>query len=188
MIHDIFPTALGIYYLDVDLDFLKAELDKIQVCEHSLVQSGSSSWSKNNLLDNKQFANLKNNIDRCLDEYCSETGLPKLGITISWHNYMQPGGKTIRHRHEFSSVSGAFYIKAVSKTCSLTLHNPLQPYMMMHPKEQQGKYNSTTLSIDAVPGKLIIFPSWLEHETEINTSDQTRLVISFNASVKNTLT
>lgn len=187
MIEDIFPTALGIYSIDVDLAQLENDLQTIDVFEHSLVTQGYSSWKNANVLDHKRFASLRSEIEECLQDYCNQTGLPKLNISISWHNYMSAGSKVQRHRHEFSSISGAFYVKATEGSCPLKLYNPLYPYMMTMPKEKEGKYSSNVLSIDAIPGRLILFPSWLEHETTENSSNETRTVISFNTFPKNIL-
>lgn len=190
MIIDVFPTAVGIYDLtDVDLVKIKSDIANINTRDHSLVKDGVSSWNTNfpnstYLLREKEFFSLSNKFKECLDNYCMTVGLPELFITNSWHNIMPTNGKTLRHRHENSTVSGAFYVYADAGTCPFLVHSPLRPYKMTQVNNYETAYNSEIAAIDSCSGRLVLFPSWLEHETAENSSVNERIVISFNTTLK----
>ena len=44
-------------------------------------------------------------------------------------------------------------------------------------------YNCIEHSIPVKPGRLVIFPAWLAHQVTKNRSGQTRVSLSFNASL-----
>jgi uncharacterized protein (TIGR02466 family) len=46
------------------------------------------------------------------------------------------------------------------------------------------EYNASIWSILPEAGKLIIFPAWLEHYVEPNTSTEERISIAFNINIK----
>lgn len=193
MILDLFPTAIGIYDLsEIELDPIINDLKNIPIKEHSLVSNGTSSWYTNfpnnsYILKRKLLTPLLGKFKDCLDNYCMTTGIPEVIITNSWHNYMPTGGKTTRHRHENSTVSGAFYVQAEKGSCPFLVHSPLRPYKMTQINNQETQYNSELAAIDSVTGRLVLFPSWLEHETTENKSNNERIVISFNTTLKSIL-
>ena len=185
MIVDLFPTAVGIYDLhDINLEELKSVIESIETKDHTLVEGGVSSWNQNYpndsyILNDSKLTFLKDTIQNFLNNYCIESSIAPVMITNSWHNIMPPGGKTARHRHT-GVVSGAFYVEAESGTCPFIVHSPLQAHNAVMVKTMNGKYTSDTLGIDTVSGRLVLFPCWLEHETEVNKSKNNRIVISFN--------
>ena len=98
---------------------------------------------------------------------------------------MDDNGNVALHRHQGSVVSGALYIDLPDNPSPIRFKNPLIPYKMMELYTEQSNYHQ---SVEIYEGLLILFPSWLEHETLPQKGKRT--VISFNtlhkgASIEN---
>jgi len=82
-----------------------------------------------------------------------------------WFNDMQPGDVTLPHSHDDDDewLSGVYYLKVPENSGALILHT-------------EGRQES----IQAEPGKLVLFSSSNVHEVEKNRSQETRLSIGIN--------
>lgn len=103
-----------------------------------------------------------------------------------WTNIQQPGSQVLLHRHPNSLVSGAYYIEAASDAGRIIFETPLEAHRMSDfPRyAQPTAFNAMNFSVEPAPGKLVLFPSWLGHRTEVNRSSSERIVISFNTSAR----
>ena len=120
-----------------------------------------------------------------LDDYTNKCSLVPCDISASWFNKMDDNGNVALHRHQGSVVSGALYIDLPDNPSPIRFKNPLIPYKMMELYTEQSNYHQ---SVEIYEGLLILFPSWLEHETLPQKGKRT--VISFNtlhkgASIEN---
>jgi len=190
--HTLFPTIIHEYELtEDDLVPLRLICADTPVSEHSLVSEGAVSSYKNRqpaLLDNPAVCNVREKIEELVNHYAYSNGLDRLQLSNSWFNKMGNGHYLLPHRHELSIVSGALYIDADPGSVGLRFHSPLSIFRM----HEGVIYNTESpLSIwKEIPcqtGKLIIFPSWLEHSTLTNHTEN-RVVLSFNTSFANGLT
>ena len=182
IIHKLFPTVIAEFDLSNQMHQLdiKAELDMYYLDNnHSLVDAGVSSYNKINILNTDSLFYLKQLFQQCVDQYVLALGLADTNISNSWFNVMQKGSKTNLHRHEGSVCSGAFYPFVDSGSTDLKFHNPLKPYRMNDIFVEENHLNSYFHYAPAKANTLYIFPSWLEHETNVNQSNS-RYVISFN--------
>lgn len=186
-IEALFPTPIGIYDTQdrINLEPITKYLKTYSTDRHGLIWNGESShgndWPNPTfLLNDPELSKLKNLIVEYLDKYCDEVGNERVKLANSWFNKMDHEGRVNRHRHETSTLSGAYYVKAKAGTCPLSLLNPTHIYKMTEVSSSATKYTAPEASIDAFTGRLIIFPSWLEHHTMPNLGDE-RIVISFNS-------
>lgn len=186
MLHSIFPIAIGIYHIDIPEDLDEKFFESLKISgSHGLVLNGESSHESSgkgtdNLLNIQGLEHIKDQIRICLDEYAFQSGLKRLAITSSWFNIMKPGGMVLPHRHKVSTVSGALYVKSKENTCPLILKNPRDSMTMLEMPYTDSSFTSDKVVIDSQKGRLIIFPSYIEHYTEVNKSNEDRIVISFN--------
>jgi|TARA_B110000977_G_scaffold185862_1_gene251147 uncharacterized protein (TIGR02466 family) len=195
MIHSLFPTAVGIYDMQVPDNITEDYLRSLDISGyHGLVSNGESSHDtvkgEEYLLNYPGMEYIKDQIQQCINNYSAEVGLEPLALTGSWFNIMKSEGYVLPHHHRVSTVSGAFYVSSEPNTCPLFLKNPLDNTKMLDLPAIRNQYTSNTAQIDSIKGRLIIFPSYIEHYTEINQSEQSRIVISFNTlpiSVINTI-
>jgi len=154
------------------------------ISPHGLLESKNegdgSTWGTEGHLET--HAELRRLMQRCVDNYVDTVGLEPLGIWNSWLNKGTPGSRTIPHRHEGSSISGAFYPKIVGNnedSPPLTLHSPLKPLHGMQVFAEPNMLNTYTTEVSAWEGMLWLFPSWCEHSTPVNKAEE-RYCISFN--------
>ena len=106
---------------------------------------------------------------------------PKLGNM--WANINPPGGYNQSHIHPNSLFSGAYYVKAKPNSGRLALMDPRQGVQKIITTRKPGKMPRELWRdayYDAVPGRLIMFPSWLWHKVELNQSNDVRISVSFN--------
>ena len=132
---------------------------------------------------NPELTKLRADIQNCIDLYCKSAGLEESILGTSWFNIMGKGGQVDKHRHEGSVISGAFYPYVDEDSCPLIFESPLRPLRMNDVFETQNPYSSYFASCKPRTGLLLIFPSWLEHRTDPNTSSK-RITVSFNSMRK----
>ena len=82
-----------------------------------------------------------------------------------WFNAAFKGDSTSMHNHiDNAFVSGVFYLKASENSANLFF--------------KSGKNNE--LEVETETGKIIFFPSELDHYVPVNESNKTRISIAFN--------
>jgi uncharacterized protein (TIGR02466 family) len=185
-IHNLFPTLI----MTFDLSGHPANsrlLDLItntKTVNHALVGNGTSTYNektKNSFLSNPIINDFTSTIQDCINQYTAQSGIQNCSIKNSWFNIMNENGQTILHRHEFSTISGAYYPVWDDENCNLIFRSPIAQCKMAEMSNgSQTIYNMNENEIPGGPGKLILFPSYLEHYTKQNKS-KNRIVVSFNA-------
>ena len=106
---------------------------------------------------------------------------PKLGNM--WANINPPGGYNLSHLHPNSLFSGAYYIKASPNSGRLALMDPrpgVQQCMPARKKVKLPRELWRDAYYEPIPGRLIMFPSWMWHKVEPNQSNDIRISVSFN--------
>jgi uncharacterized protein (TIGR02466 family) len=90
------------------------------------------------------------------------------------------------HGHPNSLISGVFYFGEITdETSSIRFHNntigvntsTIRPSM----KKGIRKYTHEYFSVNATPGLLLLFPSYLQHSVPLNKSQLTRCSLAFNS-------
>jgi uncharacterized protein (TIGR02466 family) len=153
-----------------------------QTGKHALVSGAESSYLKGDkhILDHEDLKDMKSDFQRAVDAYCEKVGLPNnVKISISWFNKLGKGQSVQLHRHEVSIVSAAYYPKVDQGSAGLNFVSPLQPYRMHELFNKNTEYNTKTVEVPCEQGVLYLFPSWLEHFSNPNQTDE-RITISFN--------
>lgn len=177
---DLFPTPVSKYDLSfLDLDKIFKIIKQVKVEPHALIGNSDSSFgTANTILYDNQLNFLKKELDNCLQEYTQRVGLQDVEIDNSWFNKMTTGKSIKLHRHEGSIISGAFYLKVDNKSVPLIFKSPLHPYKMIDIFKTPSQYSCSLYNLKPTIGQLVLFPSWLEHETDPECGE--RVVISFN--------
>lgn len=184
---ELFPTPVMEFDFTnhPDLSKLLDILKNIGVNPHPLVKQGGSSFKYEDIdiLQYAELIGLKNDFQKCVDEYSVNIKINNSYIIQSWFNIMENNGQTSLHHHGSSVVSGAFYPVLEENTCNLLFRSPLYTAMTF---ESSFPTPSNHFQPDVImPLKkdhLYIFPSWLQHHTEVNKG-QKRIVISFNTKL-----
>jgi uncharacterized protein (TIGR02466 family) len=104
-----------------------------------------------------------------------------MAITGFWANVNEPGYRHPVHAHSNNFVSGVYYVTAPEDAGGLVLHDPRKQHAVLMPSHAESTpMNSPAVRLPAIEGQAILFPSWLEHQTEVNRSAAPRVSIAFN--------
>ncbi|MFQ5972448.1 MAG: 2OG-Fe(II) oxygenase family protein [Alphaproteobacteria bacterium] len=102
-------------------------------------------------------------------------------ITACWANVAAPGSWHRPHRHPNNFLSGVYYAKTQAGADEIHFHEPRPQANMIAPRpKHENAYNADKVILDAVAGRLIIFPAWLSHSVPPNASNEERVSFSFN--------
>ena len=102
-----------------------------------------------------------------------------------WANVNPPGGYNRAHMHPNSLWSGVYYVKTPPNCGHLALEDPRSVSLMSMPRRIQTNEAPPSriwreTKYDPVAGRLIMFPSWVNHYVEPNRSNDVRISVSFN--------
>jgi len=106
---------------------------------------------------------------------------PRLGNM--WANINPPGGYNQSHIHPNSLFSGAYYVKAQPNSGRFQMMDPRPGAQQVMPARKKGNVPRELWReayYTAIPGRIIMFPSWLWHKVEPNKSSDIRISVSFN--------
>ena len=180
MIHNLFPTPVGLYELGRDLTAKELSFLKNQETRNNM---GNTTSTNNTILKDKELTQLRDFIETKVSEYFTTVYNPKhkvnLKITQSWTNYTEPGQYHHKHAHPNSFVSGVFYIQADNNKDKIYFFRDGYEQIKFPPSEW-NVWNSESWWFEAETGKLILFPSSLTHMVQTVEADQTRISLSFN--------
>ena len=107
-----------------------------------------------------------------------------------WAVINKPQTYNSLHHHlkglTFNYLSGVFYLQVPKDSGALVLHDPRPQSEILAPPKKEGESIHTSSRVLWTPktNDLIFFPSWLNHEVEVNNSQEERIVISFNIELK----
>jgi uncharacterized protein (TIGR02466 family) len=145
--------------------------------------------SKNSyILDEPECIDLKNHILELVGEYSYEIlgyDYKQYKFGQSWISYKHPGQHHTLHSHPNSLISGVFYFGEITEdTPSIKFHNSSMgvnvPTIRPKFKKSSRNYSHEHFSINASPGLLLLFPSYLHHSVPVNKSNTTRCSLAFN--------
>ena len=180
----LFPTVIHEYDLNAhpDLPVLRsladqAHFERIRLIPGSTYQGGQ----EHGILDHPQLTNLRQFLENAVSTWAQKVGCAPIRINHSWMNRYTQGDRVERHRHEMSIVSATLFVHSDPHSCDLTFHSPLEQLRMFENSEATTFYNENYHSFEPHTGGLIIFPSWLPHDTLPNSSDL-RITLSFNTT------
>jgi uncharacterized protein (TIGR02466 family) len=151
-------------------------IEELQIKEHSVSKSNSNgAWqSRDNLHEEPIF---KEVVDDILLRYIAtdilkEYNIEDFSVQSMWANVNGKHSFNYQHTHE-GYISGVLYLKVPRNSGRLIFTNPII-------RSEQHPIRTPNYPINPTPLACIVFPSWLEHYVEPNTSDDTRISLSFN--------
>jgi uncharacterized protein (TIGR02466 family) len=100
-----------------------------------------------------------------------------------WANINPPGGYNRPHTHPNSLWSGVYYVRTSNNSGNLKIEDHRPCSLILKPKRKQGdlqKHLWNEVNFEPIAGRLIMFPSWLNHSVEVNQSNDIRISVSFN--------
>ena len=168
------------------------EIAALRITETSVKKSNELGWhSPTNMHKREAFRPLCGCIHAMADVVAGSMKLTKdrrLAIETFWINANAKYAYNALHEHPQSILSGVYYVQAGEKSGRLQFRDPRAAKRMspwpVDSAEQSDQRHWDRVSYQPVPGRLILFPSWLEHDVEANLSSSERISISFNMGLQ----
>jgi len=106
-------------------------------------------------------------------------------VTGCWANINPPGGFHPPHIHPNNLVSGVYYAQTLPGGDGISFHDPRPQSGIIRPtRGKQVQENAQDIEIEAKPGRMLLFPSWLRHSVKPNYTDAERVSLSFNIMLR----
>ena len=107
-----------------------------------------------------------------------------------WMNINGPGNFNVKHDHPRSNLSGVLWIKTPKNSGNLVFTSPqlFNKFEELYNYRDEFKYDTKsymTYYFTPTEGRILLFPSSLEHEVEENKSNEDRISYSFNIELIN---
>jgi len=102
-------------------------------------------------------------------------------ITACWATVLAHGAAHKLHSHPNNYLSGVYYVCTRPGADTINFHDPRRQTTVIRPPvvELTGE-NTDQVVIKVRDGTLLMFPSFLEHSVDANTSGDERVSVSFN--------
>jgi uncharacterized protein (TIGR02466 family) len=149
--------------------------------QQGMVRHGSVISYLENIHTLDTFSEIFTWFNNCLETVRAELNYncDKFEITNSWFNkaLANRGMHQNYHRHTMSFFSAVYYLTEGAPTA---FEDPMIQRTQAQIEVLRKNYTPFE-QIKAVPGKLIIFPSWVYHQTPPHLENYDRYIISFNS-------
>lgn len=141
---------------------------------------GYSSFNHGNLIQDPTFQSFFETISPLITEFLEQLAFTgDWEFKNAWANVYPNGAYVPHHNHGDMHWSGVYYLSAMEGCGDLKLLDPKEYSLSNEPTNTKWRGNNHT-KISVTPGKLVMFPGYLKHETDPNYSEGDRIVISFN--------
>ena len=191
----LWPTELYFFNSeDIDNNKIKEIILEKEKTEPSRKLSNIGGWqSQDPLLELEGFSEIKKFLFECTDYIIRDVyqdGI-KFDMVSSWSNVNRKGDYNISHIHPNSHWSCAYYITE-TYSASIFFSDPRTRAGMFGARTSRGRAEKSRTSMPGAnlnpdkfePGQALFFPSWLDHGVYQNSTDNPRISISCNFSLK----
>jgi|TARA_B100001094_G_scaffold177055_1_gene171018 uncharacterized protein (TIGR02466 family) len=131
---------------------------------------------------------LSKHIYKHIHQYLAELAVDPpytlVNLDESWYNYSQPGMWQEFHMHPESDISGIFYVTAPKDSGNIMFNPPASAYNF-HKLTHRAKNMQPNIWFEPIVGRLLLWPSYLEHMVVKNKSNEERISIAFNVKLIN---
>jgi len=108
-------------------------------------------------------------------------GYDAFEITGCWATILARGAEHKAHWHPNNFLSGVYYVQTHAGADTINFHDPRnQTGILRPPVVELTAENTDQVVVRVKDGTLLVFPSWLRHSVDANTSEKERISISFN--------
>jgi len=193
MVEYWFPTPIWFFDLDeIDNKKIVKYATKLSKKNEGRILSNYGGWQSNdfhlNDCENEELLKLGQIVELKAREAAVELGIkPNMQVFMSnfWLNLNRKGNGNMRHMHPTSFFSAAYYVQ-VSENCGKIVfeHPTSMANFWWNSFTNTSTYAThSTINYEPKVGRLLIFPSWLEHSVQPNASDDVRISVAFNTDI-----
>lgn len=104
-------------------------------------------------------------------------------VKEAWANLNDPIPTRLPHQHAATAFTCVYYVKGSEASGTIRLMSPaVAKEQVIQPKhiEVYNGFTASAWEYSPLPGRLLIFPSWIYHFVHPNHSDIERISIAFN--------
>jgi uncharacterized protein (TIGR02466 family) len=183
-LYEIFPTP--VYIGDLGRQFTEDELRFLDFSEDMYTKNYGNfvSYDKQ-VLEEDSMQGLKADIITHIESYIADIMDPKFSITPyitqSWLNVTIKNQSHHKHYHLNSLISGVIYIQAENDY--INFYREPNHILSINPNNY-NKFNSLHSTFPVSTGKIVLFPSTMQHSVPVKTDDNKRISLAFNTFVK----
>jgi len=191
-----FPTP--IFFSIADEKIKNAILAEYQSTEEKILQDknrNNETWGDNidttfkygddnNIILTQNLFLLKEYIQQVAKTFSHHlfTNPEQITIQESWINYSKKYQYQNKHDHfKENTLSGVYYLKTSGSDGNIKFYPPSA--CMRYDKKITTEMTHSSIEYKPQEGKIILFPSWVEHSVLPNMTESTRISVSFNLSV-----
>ena len=131
-----------------------------------------------NFIEHNKLITFKSELNKHLQKYCDDLKFKSESFSYymesSWVTLLKKGNYGHIHDHGDSDISGVYYHKTNGDDGNIFFLSPAPT------SSKPAQICSGRLTFSPRPGSLILFPSWLRHGVETNTTNNIRISVSFN--------
>lgn len=178
---NLFPTY--IYQVDVS-EYDKDMLKKV-ISDNIFTRTDPLTLSSHKIHQVEEMSGFCNFVlDQCTDAMQNQGYFPQeLEFSGMWGVEQTKHGYHRQHTHPNNWMCGVFYVDAYPGD-NILFHDPRLRANQIQPKTMEyNEYNTSIVKLEAVSGRMYIFPSWLEHSVEPVIHDNKRISISWNIRI-----
>ena len=108
----------------------------------------------------------------------------------AWININKPGDYNIKHVHPTNNLSGVLWIKCLENSGDIVFDSPNNFESFLENKSYNDDFKKSNFIDDSyhcypTEGRMIVFPSHLQHHVQENKSNEDRISVSFNIRLSN---
>lgn len=192
MIRSIFSSVLLTDTVtSIDNEELKKYATMLRDSGDGVIKSNFLGWQSDTLsIPNAQIELLVDAVIQRVSALKSRLGFKddvKIYLNNLWININQKSSFNRPHVHPGSILSGTYYVDCDINSGNIVFKHPSMGHQYSLKEDSIidfTEFNAATWSVRPEIGKLIIFPSWLEHYVEPNVSDRERISIAFNIEIE----
>ena len=190
---NLFPTDVFIEEnTEIDNKKISEIILEKEITEPSRELTNQGGWQSNdNLHKDKRFLEILESISKYFQFIYEKYGYVddmELLIDNMWANVNRYKDYNIAHIHEYSEWSFVYYVKVPKDSGNLILIDPR--IRRRNNAECVRNFDNPFVHgvyfVNPVEGKFVIFPSYLEHYVEFNSSKKPRISISGNIKLERT--
>ena len=188
MIQTIFATP--IYKSDNLYNLSESELNVLNNLKMKPNRAGNEVSVEKEIFENhKQLSELKKWCMKHVSFFAEQLGVDKnceVYITQSWLNINPPKKGHHTHMHPNSIFSAVFYVEGVNSPTYFYRYDDRSSFgnFTFYDKHKGNPFTANKVGVLNEPGRLILFPSSLVHDVDINKGNSNRKTISFNTFIK----
>lgn len=149
----------------------------------------TSFQSRDQLFHEPAFANLVRYLYECANEFGRQQYWDlnrfELVMTQLFCNINSRNSYHRDHVHPYSQVSGVIHLQCPPGTSNINFNDPRTArWMVPAPLSENRPENTLVYSLPPQEGKLLMFPSWLEHGVVQNRVEADRISMSYNFELR----